>query len=124
MELEEFLDYLNSGKPVEGNSEYLEYMNELSQEAMKITVELNNAYHEPAEVREYFAKLTGKKIDESFCLFPPFYTDCGKNITIGKNVFINSGCRFQDQGGVFIGDNALIGHNLVLATLNLSLIHI
>ena len=33
-------------------------------------------------------------------------------------MFVNSGCRFQDQGGVSIGDDALIGHNLVVATLN------
>lgn len=35
-----------------------------------------------------------------------------------KNVFINSGCCFQDQGGITIGDGALIGHQVVLATLN------
>ena len=40
----------------------------------------------------------------TFGMFPPFYTDCGKNITVDKNVFINSGCRFQDQGGITIGD--------------------
>lgn len=57
-------------------------------------------------------------MDESFGLFPPFYTDCGKNIHVGKNVFINMGCKFQDQGGIFIGDGVLIGHNVVLATLN------
>ena len=57
-------------------------------------------------------------MDETFGLFPPFYTDCGKNIHIGKNVFINMGCKFQDQGGIYIGDGALIGHNVVLATLN------
>lgn len=51
-------------------------------------------------------------------MFPPFYTDYGKNISVGKNVFINSGCCFQDQGGITIGDVALIGHNVVLATLN------
>ena len=33
-------------------------------------------------------------------------------------MFVNSGCRFQDQGGIWIGDDALIGHNAVLATLN------
>ena len=33
-------------------------------------------------------------------------------------MFINSGCRFQDQGGITIGDNVLIGHNVVIATLN------
>lgn len=41
-----------------------------------------------------------------------------KNISVGKNVFINSCCCFQDQGGIYIGDGALIGHNVILATLN------
>ena len=51
-------------------------------------------------------------------MFPPFYTDCGKNINIGKNVFINSCCCFQDQGGITIGDGVLIGHKAVFATLD------
>ena len=63
-------------------------------------------------------RLTGKEIAPDFRLFPPFYTDFGKNITIGRDVFINSGCHFQDQGGIEIGDGALIGHNVVLATIN------
>ena len=33
-------------------------------------------------------------------------------------VFINSGCKFQDQGGITIGDDVLVGHNCVIATLN------
>ena len=33
------------------------------------------------------SELTGQKIDESFGMFPPFYTDCGRYIHIGKNVF-------------------------------------
>ena len=41
-----------------------------------------------------------------------------QNITIGKNVFINACCRFQDQGGITIGDGTLIGHNTTIATLN------
>ena len=57
-------------------------------------------------------------MDESFGLFPLFYTDCGKNIHIGRHVFISMGCKFQDQGGIFIEDGALTGHNVVLATLN------
>lgn len=64
------------------------------------------------------ARLTGRPIDPGFSLFPSFYTDCGKNLFIGKNVFFNSGCRFQDQGGIVIGDGVLIGHNVVLATIN------
>jgi acetyltransferase-like isoleucine patch superfamily enzyme len=87
-------------------------------EAMRITCKLNGSYHGPEEIRALFSKLIGKPVDESFMMFPPFYTDFGKNITIHKNVFINSGCHFQDQGGIIIGDGALIGHNVVLATLN------
>ncbi|MCP8386569.1 sugar O-acetyltransferase [Clostridioides difficile] len=91
---------------------------ELFQEAIKITMEMNNQYHTPGELREIMSRLTGKKVDDTFRLFPPFYTDFGKNISIGKDVFINSGCHFQDQGGITIGDGALIGHNVVLATIN------
>ncbi|MBR1421754.1 MAG: acyltransferase [Selenomonadaceae bacterium] len=39
-------------------------------------------------------------------------------MSIGKNVFFNSGCKFQDQGGIEIGDGCLIGHNTVIATIN------
>jgi acetyltransferase-like isoleucine patch superfamily enzyme len=118
MKLKNFLDHMNKGLTVTGGSDMHIYMVYLAQEAMKITSELNNSYHEPKEIRKLISRLTGKTVDDSFNMFPPFYTDCGKNITIGKNVFINSGCHFQDQGGITIGDNALIGHNVVLATLN------
>ena len=118
MTLEEFLHAFTCGQPVRQGTDAMAYSGWLSQEAMKLTAELNNAYHTPEEIQELFSELTGKPIDETFGIFPPFYTDCGKNITVGKNVFINSGCRFQDQGGITIGDGSLIGHNVVLATLN------
>lgn len=122
MNLDEFLKYMNSGRTVIAQSEVHQYMCMLSQEAIRITTELNSHYHTPEGVRDIFSELTGRDIDESFAMFPPFYTDCGKNIHIGKNVFINSGCRFQDQGGIYIEDGALIGHNAVLATLNHSFV--
>lgn len=116
--LKTFLNHVNSKLPVEANSEIHAYMAKLSQEAMQITCELNASYHTPEEIIKIFSKLIGKPVDDTFRMFPPFYTDCGKNITVGKNVFINSGCRFQDQGGITIGDGSLIGHNVVLCTLN------
>ena len=90
----------------------------LFQEAIKITMEMNSSYHTPEELREIMERLIGKQVDDTFHLFPPFYTDFGKNIKIGKNVFINSGCCFQDQGGIEIGDDVLIGQQVVIATLN------
>lgn len=118
MELEDFLQYMNSGKLIVSGSEAHQYMCKLSQDALRITAQINGEYHTPEEIRILFAQLTGKAINESLNIFPPFYTDCGKNITIGKNVFFNSGCKLQDQGGITVEDGTLIGHNVVLATLN------
>ena len=118
MDIEEFRNYMKKGVYIEVGGEIFEMFNKLSQEAIKITTELNNKYHSPDEIVQIFSVLTGRKTDKTFRLFPPFYTDCGKNIKIGKNVFINSCCRFQDQGGITIGNNVLIGHNTTIATLN------
>ena len=118
MTLHDFLRKMNSGDEIEAGSEYHLFMHDLSQEALRITMEMNNAYHSPEDLVELMRKLTAQPDLPAFSLFPPFYTDCGKNIHFGHNIFINSGCHFQDQGGIWIGDDTLIGHNAVLATLN------
>jgi len=118
MDNKEFIEFMNSGKTVEADSKIMGKSAELSQEAIKITMELNNTYHTMEEIQEIISRLIEKPINRTLGLYPPFYTDCGKNITLGNNVFINAGCKFQDQGGITIGDDTLIGHNVVLATLN------
>ena len=118
LELDELLDIFNKGSILEMDKAATDACNYYSQEAQKITCELNYKYHDLNEIRSLFSKLVGYTVSDDFRVFPPFTTDFGKNIHLGKNVFINSGCRFQDQGGIYIGDNTLIGHNVVLATLN------
>ncbi len=116
IDIENFRKTMASGELVQG--EMLKTFHKLSQEALKITMEINNKYHTEEEIVVLFSKLIGRDVDKSFRLFPPFYTDCGKNIKVGKNVFINACCKFQDQGGIEIGNGVLIGHNVTLATLN------
>ena len=118
MTLQELLTYFTESDTIGENKEAVDMMRHYSREAQKITMKINTQFHEPEEMVELFSELTGKKVDESFRIFPPFYTDFGKNITMGKNVFINADCKFQDQGGITIDDGALIGHGVVLATLN------
>ncbi|MDE5549461.1 MAG: sugar O-acetyltransferase [Clostridia bacterium] len=118
MNTEQFKKEMEKQTYILANSEMHLHMHEMAQRARKITAEINGSYHTAEELRELFSQLIGQNVDESFGLFPPFYADYGQNITIGKNVFINSGCCFQDQGGIEIGDNALIGQQVVLATLN------
>ena len=118
MNTKEFIKIMDSGAEVIAKSETHLYMTYLSNEAMKITAELNNSYHTPEEIGALMEKLTNRLFPEGAYMFPPFYTDCGKNIKLGKNVFINTGCQFQDQGGITIGDNTLVGPKTVIATLN------
>ena len=115
---QEFIAAMNNTSQTKCGGDVHLKMHELSQAALRITAEINGSYHEPAELRRLMEQLTGQELDKSFGLFPPFYTDCGRNIHIGRGVFINAGCKFQDQGGIFIGDGCLIGHNTVIATLN------
>ena len=118
MNAKEYVEFVKENSYIAAGSDAHRSMHLLARNARKITAKINGKYLPPEKIRKLFFRLIGKKTDESFLLFPPFYTDCGKNITVGKNVFINSGCCFQDQGGITIGDGALIGHQVVLATLN------
>ena len=43
-----------------------------------------------------------KNMQNALRVFPPFYADFGKNISMGENVFVNACCHFQDHGGVTI----------------------
>lgn len=110
--------FADENHPANKNPERTDFFRELCQESRRIEMELNGAYHTPEEIVEIMSRLTRRQIDPTFRLFPPFTADFGKNITFGKNVFVNAGCRFQDQGGITIGDGVLIGHNVVLSTAN------
>ena len=117
MKIEDFKEYVKTRQALR-TEEIHRFMNEMSNEARRITFRLNTAYHTPDEVRELLSELFGYRVPQSLRVFPPFYTDFGKNITLGEEVFINACCHFQDHGGVFIGDGCQIGHNVVFATLN------
>ena len=112
MELNEFLDHVNAGKRVSAGTDAHRYMVKLSYEAMKITSVLNQGWHEPEEIRSLMERLTGQPVDPSFTMFPPFYTDCGKNLHIGKNVWIGS--RSVILPGVTIGDGAIVAAGAVV----------
>ena len=117
MTIEEFKDFVKTGKPLD-TEEIHQLMDRMSGEARKTTFRLNSAYHSPEEIRDILSELFGRPVPSTLRVFPPFYTDFGKNIEVGENVFINACCHFQDHGGVTIGDGCQIGHNVVFATLN------
>ena len=118
MTTREFNAQLQRDNHIAAGSPAHEFMHKAADEARKTTALINGAYHTDEELRALMSRLVGYRVDDGFRLFPPVYTDFGKNIKIGKDVFVNSGCCFQDQGGVTLGDGCLVGHNVVFATLD------
>lgn len=118
MTTQEFNAQLQRDNHIAAGSPAHEFMHKAADEARKTTASINGAYHTDEELRALMSRLVGYRVDDGFRLFPPVYTDFGKNIKIGKDVFVNSGCCFQDQGGVTLGDGCLVGHNVVFATLD------
>ena len=117
MNIEDFKEYVKTKQALD-TEEIHRFVDEMSDEARHVTFRLNTAYHTPDEVRDMLSEVFGYQVPQSLRVFPPFYTDFGKNIVVGEHVFINACCHFQDHGGVTIGDGCQIGHNVVFATLN------
>lgn len=78
--------------------------------------ELNTGYHTPDEVRALLERIWGQPLDASVRMFPPFYTAFGKMTRVGKEVFINFGCTFLDQGGITLEDGVFIGPGAKILT--------
>ena len=85
---------------------------------MHITQQLNTSYHTPEQTREVISQLTGQPIDPSTWIIPPFYSDFGQFIRLGKNIVINSGCLFMDRGGITLEDDVFVGPKVNLITEN------
>ncbi|TXH22945.1 MAG: sugar O-acetyltransferase [Chitinophagaceae bacterium] len=75
--------------------------------------QINNATS-AAETRQLFGAITGSNIDNSVGIFTPLQTNYGKNIKLGKNIFINFNCTFLDLGGIRIDDGVMIAPNVNL----------
>ena len=119
MELKELLAWFDQGGSFGEDPEVIAAMHRCIQENRRLLFEMNQVWHEDEEeITALFARITAKPVGEGVRIETPFYTDFGKNITLGNQVFINAGCKFQDQGGIVIGDGSFIGHNTVLATLD------
>ncbi len=117
-DLEELTARLLDGERIEGGSHLHMAMTQRAYEVRRLLMDLNCTYHTHEEIVGLFSEVIGKPVDPSFGLFPPFYTEFGLNITVGRDVFINAGCKFQDHAGIVLEDGVLVGHNVVIATLN------
>jgi len=90
---------------------------ELVNRALQLSPAIN-ASTSPDQTRKLLGELIGKEIDKSTTIFVPFFTNFGRHIRIGKNVFINHACTFLDLGGITIEDDVQIGPKVNLISEN------
>ena len=118
--MEQELDIFNrpkSGEPIRlGDPEHQQILAVVDR-TLRLTNQLNNS-GDVNTVRELLGDIIGNRIDETTTIFPPFYVNFGRFITIGKNVFINHACSFLDIGGITIEDHVLIGPRVNIVTEN------
>lgn len=93
-------------------------LNEINAHNQRLVQGLNTGPHSAAEIRETVAQLTQRSVDPSVEIRLPFYTDYGRNIHLGKRIFINNGATFTDLGGIYLADDVLIGPNATLVSVN------
>ena len=48
MKLQDFLDHVNSGAPIQGGSQQHRFMHDAAQEALRVTAEINTGYQHPS----------------------------------------------------------------------------
>jgi len=104
---------LRNGEAISSNDPEGYKLREASYATKKLLVRMNNSA-DPEEIRDVLSLITTTDIDRSVAVFTPLWINYGKNIRIGKNVFINFGCTFLDLGGITIEDNVLIGPKVSL----------
>jgi acetyltransferase-like isoleucine patch superfamily enzyme len=85
--------------------------------ATRLSSELSTlCYDEPEQIRGVFEELVGKPVDDSLSLIPPFYTDYGLNITVGRKVHIGYECMFTGHAPIDIADDVMIANKTNLVT--------
>jgi acetyltransferase-like isoleucine patch superfamily enzyme len=85
--------------------------------AVRCTERLNALpYDDRDGIAAAWSELTGRPADPTFHLIPPVYSDCGHNLRIGRNVFVNQGCRLDDIGGIELGDDVMLGPGVRLVS--------
>jgi acetyltransferase-like isoleucine patch superfamily enzyme len=113
----DIFDRMKAGETIRLDDPQYQKVWEVVTRTLRLSVALN-ASTDVDQVRQRLSEMTGSKVDDTTMVFVPFYTNFGRFIQIGKNVFINHACTFLDMGGITIEDDVLIGPKVNLITEN------
>lgn len=112
------IERMRSGERIAESDPDFPALRETVEETRRLVAELNTGHHAPDEVRTLLERIWEQPLDASVRMFPPFYTAFGKMTHVGKEVFINFGCTFLDQGGITLEEGVFIGPGAKIITEN------
>lgn len=109
---------MQAGEPLRKDDPEYDQFQAVVSHTIRLCGQMNASVTEVDEVRQRLSEITGQEIDPSTAIFPPFHTNFGRFIKLGKNVFINHACSFLDIGGITVEDDVQIGPKVNLITEN------
>jgi acetyltransferase-like isoleucine patch superfamily enzyme len=115
--VKDIFERLKNGDPISQLDPDYPKINEVVVKTLQLTNLLNQS-GDLEKIRELIGQIIGSKLDQTTTIFPPFYTNFGAFIHLGKHVFINHACSFLDMGGITVEDHVLIGPKVNLITEN------
>jgi acetyltransferase-like isoleucine patch superfamily enzyme len=108
---------MKAGEAIHLNDPEYFKINEVVSQTIARSASLNSST-DINQIRQHLSEIIGTEIAESSTVFAPFYTNFGRFIELGKDVFINHACSFLDMGGITIEDYVLLGPKVNLITEN------
>jgi acetyltransferase-like isoleucine patch superfamily enzyme len=118
MKQKEIFERMQAREPIRKDDPEYGKFSDVASRTIWLCVRMNATATDADQVREILSEITGIEIDESTVVFPPFYTNFGQSIRLGKNVFINHACSFLDIGGITIEDDVQIGPRVNITSEN------
>ena len=88
----------------------------LNIQARKLTKKYSRLDYDDFEAKDAVLKELFGAIGNNVAIDENFFCDFGKNIFIGNDVIINSGCTFIDNEKILIGNKVLIAPNVQIYT--------
>ncbi|UOR00049.1 sugar O-acetyltransferase [Hymenobacter sp. 5317J-9] len=109
---------LRAGEPLRKDDPEYPQFGAVVARTIRLCTQMNAVSEDLDEVRRRLGEIIGAEVDASTTIFPPFHTNFGLFIRLGKNVFINHACSFLDIGGITIEDDVMIGPRVNLTSEN------
>ena len=111
-------DKLSAGEDINmASPEYMEAIGHM-RECRDLNFRINSLLPSSEEIGPMTRELVNGQMGEGSAIFTPFQIDFGRQMHIGRNVFINQNFTAMAAGGITIDDNVMMGPNVTIATDN------